>query len=136
MSRKTQAKGRVRGVSPTGMSINDVPMMRIEVDVLHPQVAPYVARFELLSRPRWPRPSRRARSACIRSSRPWSSWRRERRGSPRATLCAVRLGAPGTAILRSDPSGVIGSYGIVPSTDDRGVEERAVRDRSAVALDA
>ncbi|MCZ7686177.1 MAG: hypothetical protein M5U28_48420 [Sandaracinaceae bacterium] len=43
-----QAKGRVRGVSPTGMSINDVPMMRIEVEVLHPQVAPYLARFELL----------------------------------------------------------------------------------------
>lgn len=30
------------------MSIDDVPMMRIEVEVLHPPVAPYVARFELV----------------------------------------------------------------------------------------
>ncbi len=45
------AKGRVRGMSPTGVSINDVPMMRVEVEVQHPHAAPYVASFELLLHP-------------------------------------------------------------------------------------
>ncbi|MGE0787235.1 MAG: hypothetical protein AB7S26_16305 [Sandaracinaceae bacterium] len=41
-------QGRIRGVSPTGVSINDVPVVRVEVEVLHPSVAPYVASFEQL----------------------------------------------------------------------------------------
>jgi hypothetical protein len=42
------AQGRVRGISPTGVSINNVPMVRVEIEVAHPSAAPYVASFEQL----------------------------------------------------------------------------------------
>lgn len=42
------AQGRVRGISPTGMVINNVPMVRVEIEVVHPHAAPYVASFEQL----------------------------------------------------------------------------------------
>jgi hypothetical protein len=42
------AQGRVRTMQQTGMRINNVPVVRVEVEVQHPQVPPYVASFEQL----------------------------------------------------------------------------------------
>lgn len=45
------AQGTVRGFKSTGMMINDVPVMEVQVDVLHPQVPPYRASFRQLMTP-------------------------------------------------------------------------------------
>ena len=46
-----QAQGTVRGSSPTGTVINGVPIMRVEVEVMHPNAAPYLASFKQLLTP-------------------------------------------------------------------------------------
>jgi hypothetical protein len=40
------ARAKVRSCTPTNMRVNDVPVMRIEVEVMHPQHAPYVTSFQ------------------------------------------------------------------------------------------
>lgn len=40
--------GRVRGMRGTGMLINDVPMMRVEIEIVHPSAGPSVASFDRL----------------------------------------------------------------------------------------
>ncbi len=42
------AQGRVRSVQPTGTVINGVPMVRVEVEVSHPNGAPYIGAFTQL----------------------------------------------------------------------------------------
>ena len=42
------AKGTIRGYQPTGTRINGVPVVRVEVHVQHPNLAPYVASFKQL----------------------------------------------------------------------------------------
>jgi hypothetical protein len=42
------AQGRVHSVQPTGTVINNVPMVRVQVEVQHPHAAPYMAAFEQL----------------------------------------------------------------------------------------
>lgn len=41
-------QGRVRGMRPTGLRINDVPMMRVEVEIPHPTAGSCVASFDQL----------------------------------------------------------------------------------------
>jgi len=41
-------QGRVRGMNGTGLSINNVPMMRVEIEIVHPSAGPSVASFDRL----------------------------------------------------------------------------------------
>ncbi|MDQ3037263.1 MAG: hypothetical protein M3Y87_33020 [Myxococcota bacterium] len=45
------ARGVVRGIAPTGTTINDVPMMRVSVTVMRDGAAPYEASFSQLMPP-------------------------------------------------------------------------------------
>jgi hypothetical protein len=45
-----EATGTIRGYEDTGMKINGVPRVRVQVEVHHPHHAPYVASFEQLLR--------------------------------------------------------------------------------------
>jgi hypothetical protein len=45
------ARGVVRGIAPTGTTINNVPMMRVTVTVMRDDVAPYEASFKQLMGP-------------------------------------------------------------------------------------
>jgi hypothetical protein len=43
-----EVEGRVLDIAATGMRVNDVPMMRVTVEVRHPQMAPYQTTFDQL----------------------------------------------------------------------------------------